>query len=70
MKAKSSGKSVYVLFCYVYSICKPHVLTEVTFSSILHIVIVQRHLPVKYASPKARSGKGEGAREYLGDILM
>lgn len=25
---------------------------------------------VKYASPKARSGKGEGAREYLGDILM
>jgi len=25
---------------------------------------------VKYASPKARSGKGEGAREYLGDILL
>jgi len=25
---------------------------------------------VKWASPKARSGKGEGAREYLGDILM
>ncbi len=25
---------------------------------------------VKYASPKARSGKGEGAREYLGDIMM
>ena len=25
---------------------------------------------VKFASPKARSGKGEGAREYLGDILM
>ncbi|KAL3799889.1 hypothetical protein ACHAW5_004401 [Stephanodiscus triporus] len=25
---------------------------------------------VKYASPKARSGKGEGAREYLGDILI
>ena len=25
---------------------------------------------VQYASPKARSGKGEGAREYLGDILM
>jgi indole-3-glycerol phosphate synthase len=25
---------------------------------------------VRWASPKARSGKGEGAREYLGDILM
>lgn len=25
---------------------------------------------VKWASPKARSGKGEGAREYLGDIMM
>lgn len=25
---------------------------------------------VQFASPKARSGKGEGAREYLGDILM
>ena len=25
---------------------------------------------VKWASPKARGGKGEGAREYLGDILM
>jgi indole-3-glycerol phosphate synthase len=25
---------------------------------------------LKFASPKARSGKGEGAREYLGDILM
>lgn len=25
---------------------------------------------VKWASPKAKSGKGEGAREYLGDILM
>jgi indole-3-glycerol phosphate synthase len=25
---------------------------------------------VTFASPKARSGKGEGAREYLGDILM
>ena len=25
---------------------------------------------VKWASPKARSGKGEGAREYLGDLLM
>lgn len=25
---------------------------------------------VKYASPKARSGKGEGAKEYLGDLLM
>lgn len=25
---------------------------------------------LKWASPKARSGKGEGAREYLGDILM
>ena len=25
---------------------------------------------VKWASAKARSGKGEGAREYLGDILM
>jgi len=25
---------------------------------------------VKWASPKARAGKGEGAREYLGDILM
>merc|ERR1719491_2241980 len=25
---------------------------------------------VKYASPKARSGKGEGATEYLGDIMM
>jgi len=25
---------------------------------------------VKYASPKAKHGKGEGAREYLGDILM
>lgn len=25
---------------------------------------------VKFASPKARSGKGEGAREYLGDIMM
>jgi indole-3-glycerol phosphate synthase len=25
---------------------------------------------LKWASPKARSGRGEGAREYLGDILM
>lgn len=25
---------------------------------------------LKYASPKALSGKGEGAREYLGDIMM
>lgn len=25
---------------------------------------------VQFASPKARSGKGDGAREYLGDILM
>jgi len=25
---------------------------------------------LKWASPKAKSGKGEGAREYLGDILM
>jgi indole-3-glycerol phosphate synthase len=25
---------------------------------------------LKWASPKARSGKGEGAREYLGDIMM
>lgn len=25
---------------------------------------------VKYASARAKSGKGEGAREYLGDILM
>jgi indole-3-glycerol phosphate synthase len=25
---------------------------------------------VKWASPVARSGRGEGAREYLGDILM
>eukprot|EP00542_Grammatophora_oceanica_P016431 CAMPEP_0194048678 /NCGR_PEP_ID=MMETSP0009_2-20130614/28090_1 /TAXON_ID=210454 /ORGANISM="Grammatophora oceanica, Strain CCMP 410" /LENGTH=352 /DNA_ID=CAMNT_0038694611 /DNA_START=125 /DNA_END=1183 /DNA_ORIENTATION=+ len=25
---------------------------------------------VKWASPKARSGRGEGAREYLGDIMM
>jgi len=25
---------------------------------------------LKWASPKAASGKGEGAREYLGDILM
>jgi indole-3-glycerol phosphate synthase len=25
---------------------------------------------VQWASPKARSGRGEGAREYLGDILM
>ena len=25
---------------------------------------------VKWASPKARGGKGEGAREYLGDIMM
>lgn len=25
---------------------------------------------VKYASPKARSGKGEGSTEYLGDIMM
>ena len=25
---------------------------------------------VKWASPKARSGKGEGAKEYLGDIMM
>jgi indole-3-glycerol phosphate synthase len=25
---------------------------------------------VKWASPKARAGRGEGAREYLGDILM
>ena len=25
---------------------------------------------LKWGSPKARSGKGEGAREYLGDILM
>ena len=25
---------------------------------------------VQFASPRARSGKGEGAREYLGDILM
>lgn len=25
---------------------------------------------VKWASPKASSGRGEGAREYLGDILM
>jgi indole-3-glycerol phosphate synthase len=25
---------------------------------------------LKWASPKAYSGKGEGAREYLGDILM
>ena len=25
---------------------------------------------LKWASPKASSGKGEGAREYLGDILM
>lgn len=25
---------------------------------------------LRWASPKARSGKGEGAREYLGDILM
>eukprot|EP00549_Striatella_unipunctata_P015886 CAMPEP_0118696662 /NCGR_PEP_ID=MMETSP0800-20121206/13987_1 /TAXON_ID=210618 ORGANISM="Striatella unipunctata, Strain CCMP2910" /NCGR_SAMPLE_ID=MMETSP0800 /ASSEMBLY_ACC=CAM_ASM_000638 /LENGTH=404 /DNA_ID=CAMNT_0006595831 /DNA_START=470 /DNA_END=1684 /DNA_ORIENTATION=- len=25
---------------------------------------------VKYASPRARTGKGEGAREYLGDLLM
>lgn len=25
---------------------------------------------VKWASPKAKGGKGEGAREYLGDILM
>jgi indole-3-glycerol phosphate synthase len=25
---------------------------------------------LKWASPTARSGKGEGAREYLGDILM
>jgi indole-3-glycerol phosphate synthase len=25
---------------------------------------------LKFASPKAQSGRGEGAREYLGDILM
>jgi indole-3-glycerol phosphate synthase len=25
---------------------------------------------LRFASPKARAGKGEGAREYLGDILM
>ena len=25
---------------------------------------------VKYASPKVYTGKGEGAREYLGDLLM
>lgn len=25
---------------------------------------------LKWASPKARTGKGEGAREYLGDIMM
>lgn len=25
---------------------------------------------LKWASPKARGGKGEGAREYLGDIMM
>jgi len=25
---------------------------------------------VKWASPKAQSGRGEGAREYLGDIMM
>lgn len=25
---------------------------------------------LRWASPKARSGKGEGAREYLGDIMM
>jgi len=25
---------------------------------------------LKYASPKAMSGRGEGAREYLGDIMM
>ena len=25
---------------------------------------------VKWASPKARSGKGEGATEYLGDLMM
>jgi indole-3-glycerol phosphate synthase len=25
---------------------------------------------LKWASPKAKSGRGEGAREYLGDILM
>ena len=25
---------------------------------------------VRWASPVARGGKGEGAREYLGDIIM
>ena len=25
---------------------------------------------LRFASPKASSGKGEGAREYLGDIMM
>ena len=25
---------------------------------------------VKYASPRSKSGKGEGSREYLGDIMM
>ena len=25
---------------------------------------------LKWASPKAKSGRGEGAREYLGDIMM
>ena len=25
---------------------------------------------VKFASPRSKSGRGEGAREYLGDILM
>eukprot|EP00571_Detonula_confervacea_P012083 CAMPEP_0172312744 /NCGR_PEP_ID=MMETSP1058-20130122/18537_1 /TAXON_ID=83371 /ORGANISM="Detonula confervacea, Strain CCMP 353" /LENGTH=362 /DNA_ID=CAMNT_0013026289 /DNA_START=33 /DNA_END=1121 /DNA_ORIENTATION=- len=31
---------------------------------------MQAKSSVKYASPMARAGKGEGAREYLGDILM
>lgn len=31
---------------------------------------MQAKSSVKYASARAKSGKGEGAKEYLGDIMM